>query len=344
MRLGRRLRWQAEWCRRIGSPLYERLLERAAEDAEAGGPVWSALEGREHDPLPSMLALRFMGAIHRLVLEGRAPELGRFYPSAGGTPDLDGAAAAFLETVAANLETLRELVANPVQTNEVGRSATLLGGFLLVAAETGLPLRLLEVGASAGLNLRFDRYFYSSADSEFGDPTSRVRFLDAFDNGRPRFDANLSVAARGGCDMQPLDPTSETDRLTLLSYLWPDQTDRFTNLRAALDIAATVPVDVERADAPDWTERNLADRHDGCATVVFHSIMLQYLSDGSRSRFVAAIEAAGERAAPESPLAWLRMEPGTEDAELRLTSWPGGGERLLAHSGFHGPPVRWLDQ
>jgi hypothetical protein len=27
--------------------------------------------------------------------------------------------------------------------------------------------------------------------------------------------------------------------------------------------------------------------------------------------------------------------------ELRLRMWPGGGDELLAHAGFHQQPVRW---
>ena len=83
-----RMRWQAEWCHRLGSPLYGELLGRAADDAEAGGPVAEVLAGREGDPLESMLQLRFMGAVHRLALAGRAPALAAVYPSCGGNGDL----------------------------------------------------------------------------------------------------------------------------------------------------------------------------------------------------------------------------------------------------------------
>src|SRR5438034_5449361 len=118
------------------------------------------------DARASALALRFMGAVHRLVLEGRAPALARHYPSAGGEAGLEGAWAAFRDTLEQHRDTLRALVTSPVQTNEVGRSAALLGGFLLVARETGLPLRLLELGASAGLNLRWDHYRSEEHTSE----------------------------------------------------------------------------------------------------------------------------------------------------------------------------------
>ncbi|MEZ5203589.1 MAG: hypothetical protein R2701_04150 [Acidimicrobiales bacterium] len=40
-------------------------------------------------------------------------------------------------------------------------------------------------------------------------------------------------------------------------------------------------------------------------------------------------------------MAWLRLEPGGDQADLRLTTWPGGGTLLLATSAYHGPPVVW---
>ncbi len=75
---------------------------------------------------------------------------------------------------------------------------------------------------------------------------------------------------------------------------------------------------------------------------MFHSIVLQYLPDDSRRGMKAALRQAGEGATAEAPLTWLRMEPaGGKHADLRLTSWPGGAEEVLATSGFHGADIRW---
>ena len=49
-------------------------------------PVYGALRGHEHDSGDSVLALRLMGAVHRLVLRGDAPGLAAHYPSVGGSP------------------------------------------------------------------------------------------------------------------------------------------------------------------------------------------------------------------------------------------------------------------
>jgi hypothetical protein len=76
--------------------------------------------------------------------------------------------------------------------------------------------------------------------------------------------------------------------------------------------------------------------------VLVHSIVLQYLSPARRRDLREAVADAGRRATASAPVAWLRMEPATDDAaEVRLTLWPGGEDRLLGTAGYHGPPVRW---
>lgn len=341
--VARRLRRQARACRLLGSPLYAGLLERSADDAEAGGPAWDVLAGHEADPPGSALALRLMGAVHRLVLQGRAPNLARYYPSVGGGGGPEETWPAFRAALGEYREELRELIVRPVQTNEVGRSAALLGGFLLVALETGLPLRLLELGASAGLNLRWDRYRYGLGDGEWGDPTSLVRIVDPFVGGPlPPLEMPARVVERGGCDPNPLDPGSEEGRLTLLSYVWADQRERLRLLEAALAVASRLPVRVEAASAADWLAARLAHPREGRATVVFHSIVTQYLDAAEREKLLRVFQKAGARASRTAPLAHLALEPGGDEASLRLTTWPGGAERLVAASGYHGRPVRWL--
>jgi hypothetical protein len=130
--------------------------------------------------------------------------------------------------------------------------------------------------------------------------------------------------------------------------VWPGQDERFALLRAALDIARQVPPVVDRADAADWLDAQLADPVPGVATVVYHSIFWQYLDGPTRDRIVATLGEAGRRATADAPLAWLRLEPAESGhpAELRLATWDGaagsGHDRLLATSGFHGGPVTWL--
>jgi hypothetical protein len=344
-KLGARLRGQAAFCEAARSPFYAELLEHLAVDAEAGGPTWDLLGRTVDDPALQVPQLRLLGAVHRLVLGGAAPELTAHYPSVGGDADAAAAWPAVLSLFTARHEELARSLDRPPQTNEVGRSAALIGGFLTVSAETGHPLRILEVGASAGLNLRFDHFWYQSGAHGLGDPASPVRFVDVWEGKSPPLDVAMTVSSRSGCDHNPIDPASDSGRLALLGYVWPDQATRFALLRGALDVAARVPANVDQADALEWVAAQLADPHPGEATVVFHSIVMQYFGPDDIAEFVAILADAGARATPSAPLAWLRLEPTSKTevtrAELRLTLWPEGEERLLALAGFHGTPVEW---
>lgn len=337
--LARRLRFQARECAQLGSDLYAGLLERAAADAEAGGPTWELLRGHQHDPGPSALALRLMGAVHRRVLAGRLPALARCYRDPAADPEATW--PVFRAALAADVGALRPLLERPVQTNEVGRCGALSLGFLTVAARTGLPLRLLELGASGGLNLRWDRYRYEAAGQVWGDADSPLTIAFAL-SGEPPPLGIVTVSERRGCDPAPVDASSGEGELTLRSYLWADQLDRAARLRAALELARETPVQIDRAGAAEWAAAALAEPVPGVASVVFHSIVMQYLRQSEREQLGAVMRAAGGRASAAAPLAWLRMEPAGEMADLRLTFWPAGEELHLARVGYHGDPVELI--
>jgi hypothetical protein len=292
------LREQARSCAAMGSPLYASLLDRASEDVEQGGPVWAVLAPHLDvaDRRARALALRLMAAVHRLVLTGSAPTLARHYPSAGGDGDLGGAWAAFRETLANQGERITDLLLLPCQTNEVGRAAGLAVGFLHVAAQAGLPWRLLEVGASAGLNLRWDRFRYGGGGVAWGPPDSPVDLDGMWAEAPAHVDATVEIADRRGCDASPVDPTTEEGRLTLQASLWADQVERFSRLAGAVSLAREVPAGVDEAPVDSWIADRLADPADGLVTVVFHSVVEEYLPDPVRDRFRRAVTDAGTRA------------------------------------------------
>lgn len=152
----------------------------------------------------------------------------------------------------------------------------------------------------------------------------------------------VRIAERRGCDVSPIDPCTEEGQLTLRSYVWPDQLERSGQLGAAIEVARRVSAQVDQANSADWIESALSERVPGVATVVYHSIVWQYLSSVERARFRRVMDAAGRAATHDDPLAWLRLEPANDIAEVRLQLWPGGEGLLVARSGFHGKPVQWL--
>ncbi|HEY2110864.1 MAG TPA: DUF2332 family protein, partial [Dongiaceae bacterium] len=145
-------RRQAGYCAELGSLLWSEAMAKVATDIESGGLFARFLADWEGDLERGILPLRLFGGLHFLALGGQAPALAAQLPSTGGRPD-DELWSVLSRTLAANEPLLRRFLDHPPQTNEVGRSAIFLGGFLEIAARSNLPLSLHEIGASAGLNL-----------------------------------------------------------------------------------------------------------------------------------------------------------------------------------------------
>lgn len=328
-------------CEMSGSDLYSDILRFVADDVAEGGVSAELLEPVASAPFGDAVILRYLAALHLLVLDGRAPGLGRHFPSVGGVPGR-GLGADVRRAASDHREEVVRRMAQGVQTNEVGRSAALVGGYLELG-RLGLPLRVLEVGSSAGLNLLFDRYRYvGEGRTALGPEASPLVFGRPWFARQPDLGLPLDVVERRGSDVAPIRIDTAEGRLRLRSFVWGDQPERMARLDAALEAAAAEPPPVDTATAPAWLREQLAVPVPGCTTVVSHSIMFQYLSEPERRAMLDAIDAAGRAATPEAPFAWLRLEPGGDQAELRLTTWPGGVAHLLARSSYHGPPVVWL--
>jgi hypothetical protein len=243
---------------------------------------------------------------------------------------------------------VRELLPRTVQTNEPGRSTVLYGGLLWLTERYGLPVRLLEIGASAGLNLLVDRYGYRVRGKALGDHRSPLCFTEPWEGtpvGDPAAVARrLRIAERAGCDPAPLRLATEDDRRMLLAYVWPDEPERWRRAHAAVEAAEREPPPVDAAPAGTWLPARLAVPAPGVLTVVWQSVVRQYLSTAERAQIERAIATAGAAAGADAPLAWLTAEPDgdyTHGFAVAVTTWPGGDTRELARCDDHGPPVIW---
>jgi len=342
-RTARLLGMQAAACQGLGSPLYAGLLRFAAADLLAGGPTADVLAGHLADPGRSALALRMLGGAHALALTGLAPELAAFYPSAGGTadPGADGSRAwpALRQVLAGQGDAVRAWLGQPPQTNEVGRGAVLVGLLCHLVARADRPVRLVEVGASAGLNLRADRFRISGAGVAYGDELSPVQMPCGWRGDAPPV-RPIEVIWRTGGDVSPIDPATPAGRTRLTAYVWPDQADRLARLRGALDLAADVPADL-RAEPASRTISRIG-LEPGTWTVVWHSIMRQYLSADEAAALAAGVASLGAAASDSARFAYLTFElvrGGPPPAEL--VTWPGAITRRLGTAPAHGVPVSW---
>jgi len=345
---------QARGCDHLGSPLYGALLLRVADDIRAGGPCADAVSGYESAPGPDAIALRLVGGVHALVLTGRAPALAAYYPSAGGSyADRQAGEvwSAFRAAVAAGMPWVRDWMTRPPQTNEVGRSNLLIAGLLHATASAPLPVRLFELGSSGGLNLRPERFRYTAGDYAWGPQDSPVVLADAWRDGVPAWLAaaaaerpTVEIVERRGCDVSPIDPLSAEGSLALRAYVWPDQAARYTRLAGALELAAQDPVTVEAVGAGDFLAG--VGLEPGTLTVVWHSVMRQYVPKPEWARVRAELDRLAAASTPEAPFAHISFEPERvgETFRFQLTVRQGAdSERtVLAQAPGHGVPARAL--
>jgi hypothetical protein len=332
---------QIGWCESLGSPFTARVLTILRDDIAAGGASAELARAWPGDPVADALALRMAAGLHALALAESAPALVPCYPPSAAT--IEQLRTVVLDAVREHQSAIRAFLSSPPQTNEVGRSGVLVGGFLQIAKETALPLRLLEIGASAGLNAIWDRYQYHIGAVGWGDPQSPVRISPSWEGPSPPIDAPIRVIKRLACDIAPVDLEDPAQRLRLRAYVWADQRERLSRLESAIDLARAHGPRVERADAADWVRTKLREPAASSATVLYHSIMWQYLASETQADIQASLERAGDRATSAAPLAWLRFEPSNSVSrpELRMTLWPGARDVRLAVAHPHGSSVQW---
>ena len=323
---------QAAACAALGSPFYARLARLVAERLEPDGEVarqildWPGDVSYTGQSVP----LRLLGALHGLVLGGTAPELAAVYPPHAVSDDAlwQGVDAALRR----HPRTIGHWLSSPPQTNEVRRSAVLIPVGHWLARRYGLPLRLSELGASAGLNLMWDRYALLLPGRRLGPGDPAVTLAPEWHGPLPHA-GNPVVAERRGVDLAP------PDRSRLLAYIWPDQADRLGRTRAA---AAIADASVDQGDAAPWLAERLAAPVPDRTHVVFHTIAWQYFPPETRSALTDALEAAGRAATPDAPLAWFGMENGSEGrAALTLRLWPGDETLHVGRADAHGRRVDW---
>jgi hypothetical protein len=332
---------QAKACDQMGSPFTARLCRILATRLDTRTRFGRRILEWDGDPFADNVALRACGALHALARSGWEPNVAAVYPPAVANDHSLWIAIA--DALGHNDAFLTDRLASAPQTNEVARSSTILGGMLHIAYITGQPLEVLEIGASAGLNLSFDAYRYDLGQGlSWGPADAPLTVKTEWRGEPPPLDADLRVASRQGCDLHPIDPGKPEDRARLLSYIWADQVHRLERTEAALQFAAGHNRRIDKADAVDWVAVKLAEPQPaGTTRVLFHTIVWDYVPAPSRARIDAMVAAAAARATAERPFARLTIEsdnvPGS--ARIDVDLWPGKAV-TLGRADFHG---RWSD-
>lgn len=325
------------------SPLYAALSGAVAYDPEVLELV------RQADPatqIPNML----FGAVHDLLLGSVAHPLETFYPSLTPSPSApDEAYPAFRAFCLEHATEVRQRVeTRRVQTNEVQRCTGLLLAFAEVARRYGgRPLALVEVGASAGLNLLWDRYGYRYEGlGRVGDSSAAVQLACRIEGATtpPLPQSFPKVASRVGIDLLPIDVNNKEATRWVRALIWPEHTDRAERFDSALQIALTAPPKVLAGDAAERLPKVMAELPQDALACVYHSYTLNQCPREVRERIVEEVrKAAHERSVVRVSLEWYGGQP---QPQLELFEYGADAETatLLARCESHGRAVEWLPQ
>jgi hypothetical protein len=337
MSLEKIFRDQSIICTELGSPFMGQLM-RLFSDRIATSPPVNQLISKwigQPDVTEGVLPLRIAGALHALVLLRKDAGLDAVYPPHAASPDdlWSAVAAAFT----AHSDFILTWLNSPPQTNEIRRSAAIWAAAQVVSNHFDMPLSVMELGASAGLNLLFDHYRVETPhfSSLTKDPILTVHPDWRGGHPAPR---GISVHARAGVDLIALDPQNADHMLRLRAYTWPDQAERLERLTIAAPHQVT-PID--QGDAADWLGAQLAKHADGSVRFVFSTVAWQYFDADSKRRCIATLNDA--QAGPDSPIVFFRMETDgrNDSALLSLQIWPSRNVVELGRADYRGRWIEW---
>ncbi|GAB3482000.1 DUF2332 domain-containing protein [Amycolatopsis cihanbeyliensis] len=345
-----------------GSPLYQHLAAKAAEDDAVASLLAAAPPSDAH---PTLL----LAAAHRLIQADPIHPLSRYYPSLGGFDGVDAETWPMFRTfLLERAEQVREIVTTRyTQTNEVRRAALLYPAISLAAKQAGGKVALLEVGCSAGLLLGLDKFGYryqcdGGEQLVAGPAKAAVGLHCALEPAPgatlPKLPKKLNVGARLGLDRAPVDAGDEEELAWLEACVWADQPDRIRLLRTAALAQRKSPPELIAGDAVDDLPAAAGRLPAELPLMVLTSHTLPYLPDHRRQEFVDALA----RLAAQRPLWWISQGsyenamayvlPGRDDlafgntgqAVLGLATWVDGTVRAqaLARTDPHGQRMAWL--
>lgn len=312
-----------------GSPLYEHLVGVIADDPE----LMRVVSRIEHLPQANLV----FGAVHFLLMMGEGFELASYYLSLTTNPaPIEGAGPLFRQFVLDHEEEIVEIGnTRYTQTNECRRCAALLPLAMMAPFE---QFHLIDVGTSAGLNLGLDRYRYHLGDLRWGPESSVVLSSDLRgDSLRLR---EIEVLRRIGLDLNPIDPAEESERFWLDALIWPEHVERRARLRAALDLIATMDIEMVPGDALDTLPGVLADLPEGDPAIVLNSFSLIQFSGDQRDH----LEEIADTARSARPVFRVSMEVLDKDDDwARLIVDDGAGPRQVGQAHPHGEWVEMFE-
>ncbi len=335
---------QIAYCTANDAPLTASICRAIMTIADESTRTGARIMNWSGAVIPEALPLRSAAPFHALYQSGKAPYLAALYE--GETSNQKQINGLINKALHEFDDEIYPWLDTPPQTNEPGRCAALMGGLMMLSQRHNLPIEILEIGSSAGLNLNIHRYAFDLGGVRVGPSDSKILIKPKWRGADTPPPVQPNIVSTRGVDLYPMDCKDERTSERLMAYVWPEQKLRLERTAAAIAMARKNPVDLSQGDAADWIEEQLSQpQEEGTVRVLMHSIVWQYLPKATQERITIAMEKAGQNADDNRPLAWAALETNQsmKQHELSIRSWPDHSDaQILGHSHAHGFWVNWL--
>jgi len=226
--------WQADHAAKNDAPCTGRVVRAQLALLDGATETGRRLATWPGKPLEDALPLRLAGGFHHLVLSGADTRLLPVYR--GELTDQAAIDALVFDLTRRHDAALLPWLDGPPQTNEAGRSASIMAALLWLSPRLGPRFELNELGASAGVNTMMERYFYDLGGTIAGPATSPMRIVPEWRGPAPG-PASVDITVIQGCDRAPINLADPTEALRLRSYVWAEVTERLARIDAAIALA-----------------------------------------------------------------------------------------------------------
>ncbi len=343
--IGDWFRFFANECQ-ASSNIYFQLSSKIADNEKL---CKLAAHARKGQPMPNLL----FAAVHYLLLQNSTHQLAQYYPSIYKNGSPKAVPFSVFQNFCEQHETeIKHLLATKsVQTNAPNRCAYLMPIFVHIAKQhPDKELVLLDIGASAGLNLQWNSYHYEYSNGQkFGDAASGVKIKTKIRNNSADFNCQSfpKKVTSIGIDKNPVNLYQEETSLWLKALIWPDETERFKRLSAAIELTKKQDPEIIKAATIDEYDYVVNMVPKNAILCIYHTHALYQFTSEEKAAFWQWIDKLGQQ---RNELYYLAVEGikemrnryETDDIVIELNSYRNRNKKqqLLALTDGH---AKWVD-